>query len=165
MAFFDELKQGLTEVGKTVYEKSEQFISIQKLKVKKNSLKSELKDTYAEIGKMIYEEKKAGMEFSGPVVQLCQKIDLGLEAIAEVDAQIEAAKEQEEQNEDSKFTDDAPYEGEVVMDDAVQQAAEPADGEAISSEPEEPVKEEEAPAAEEGHGAEKVPEAEDDLGK
>ena len=89
MAFIDDLKQGLSDVTKTVYEKSEQFVGIQKLRLKKNSLNNELKATYIEIGKMVYEEKKAGAEFSGPVVQLCQKVDLGLEAIQEVEAQIE----------------------------------------------------------------------------
>ena len=151
MAFFDELKQGLTEVSKTVYEKSEQFISIQKLKVKKNSLKSELKDTYAEIGKMIYEEKKAGMEFSGPVVQLCQKIDLGLEAIAEVDEQIEAAKEQEEQNNDPGAASDRSYDGEIVVDASEPEApaqAEPDNDGVFSAVTDEPVKEEGTPVAE-----------------
>ncbi|MFR2712310.1 MAG: hypothetical protein ACLTBP_12305 [Frisingicoccus sp.] len=76
MAFIDDLKQGLSDVTKTVYEKSEQFVGIQKLRLKKNSLNNELKATYIEIGKMVYEEKKAGAEFSGPVVQLCQKVDL-----------------------------------------------------------------------------------------
>lgn len=92
MAFLDDLKQGLSDVTKTVYEKSGQFVEIQKLKMKKNSLSSELKAAYVEIGKMVYEEKKAGAEFSGPVVQLCQKIDMGLEAIQEVDEQIEEAR-------------------------------------------------------------------------
>ena len=46
MAFIDDLKQGLSDVTKTVYEKSEQFVGIQKLRMKKNSLNSELKATY-----------------------------------------------------------------------------------------------------------------------
>ena len=70
MAFIDDLKQGLSDVTKTVYEKSEQFVGIQKLRMKKNSLNSELKATYIEIGKMVYEEKKGcGIFWSGcPVV-------------------------------------------------------------------------------------------------
>ena len=60
MAFLEDLKQGLSDVTKTVYEKSGQFVEIQKLKMKKNSLNSELKAAYVEIGKMVYEEKKAG---------------------------------------------------------------------------------------------------------
>ena len=41
MAFLEDLKQGLSDVTKTVYEKSGQFVEIQKLKMKKNSLNSE----------------------------------------------------------------------------------------------------------------------------
>ena len=106
MAFIDDLKQGLSDVTKTVYEKSEQFVGIQKLRMKKNSLNSELKATYIEIGKMVYEEKKAGAEFSGPVVQLCQKVDLGLEAIQEVEAQIEEVKTKNEVVDDDFDVDD-----------------------------------------------------------
>ncbi|MDD3221988.1 MAG: hypothetical protein EOM34_03965 [Clostridia bacterium] len=106
MAFLDDLKQGLTDVTKTVYEKSGQFVEVQKLRMKKNSLNSELKATYVEIGKMVYEEKNAGAEFSGPVVQLCQKVDMGLEAIQEVEEQIEAAKESSVVDDDAFDTDD-----------------------------------------------------------
>ena len=105
MAFIDDLKQGLSDVTKTVYEKSEQFVGIQKLRLKKNSLNSELKATYIEIGKMVYEEKKAGAEFSGPVVQLCQKVDMGLEAIQEVEAQIEEAKARNDVEDDLDVDD------------------------------------------------------------
>lgn len=112
MAFLDDLKQGLVDVTKTVCEKSGQFVEIQKLRVKRNSLNSELKAAYAEIGKMVYEEKKAGAEFSGPVVQLCQKIDMGLEAIQEVDAQIEEAKAKADV-EDSDFDADDIFEEDV----------------------------------------------------
>ena len=123
MAFFDDLKAGLSEVAKTVGEKSEQLVGISKLHLKKTNLSNELKATYLEIGKMIYEEKKAGMEFSDAVVQLCQKVDMGLEAIAEVEAQIEAAKAagNEATVEEAVVEDDVvvtPEEVEVVAEDA-----------------------------------------------
>ena len=92
MAFLDDLKAGLSEVAKTVGEKSEQLVNISKLHLRKTNLSNELKATYLELGKMIYEQKKAGAEFSEDIVQMCQKIDMGLEAIAEVEAQIEEAK-------------------------------------------------------------------------
>lgn len=113
MAFLEDLKQGLSDVTKTVYEKSGQFVEIQKLKMKKNSLNSELKAAYVEIGKMVYEEKKAGVEFSGPVVQLCQKIDMGLEAIQEVDEQIEEARARATV-EDGTFDESDIFEEEVT---------------------------------------------------
>ena len=144
MAFIDDLKQGLSDVTKTVYEKSEQFVGIQKLRMKKNSLNSELKATYIEIGKMVYEEKKAGAEFSGPVVQLCQKVDLGLEAIQEVEAQIEEVKTKNEVVDDDFDVDDIFEEDveEVAAEEAISEAAEAA------AEVEEAVAEAEEAAAE-----------------
>lgn len=126
MAFIDELKQGLTEVGKTVYEKSEQFISIQKLKMKKISLKNELRDTYVEIGKQVFEERKAGSEFSGAVVQLCQKVELGQDAIAEVEAQIQEVKDQEEKMYRADVTDEPPKDDEIVVEAAEEVSGEEA---------------------------------------
>lgn len=144
MAFIDDLKQGLSDVTKTVYEKSEQFVGIQKLRMKKNSLNSELKATYIEIGKMVYEEKKAGAEFSGPVVQLCQKVDLGLEAIQEVEAQIEEVKTKNEVVDDDFDVDD------IFEEDVEEVAAEEATSEAeeAAAEVEEAVAEAEEAAAE-----------------
>ena len=132
MAFLDDLKQGLCDVTKTVCEKSEQFVSIQKLRLKKNSLTNELKATYIEIGKMIYEEKKAGTEFSDAIVQLCQKVDLGLDAIQEVEEQIEEARARGNV-EDSVFDEDDVFEDDVIevaeedaeaVEEVVEEAAE-----------------------------------------
>ena len=140
MAFFDDLKAGLSEVAKTVGEKSEQLVGISKLHLKKTNLTNELKATYLEIGKMIYEEKKAGSEFSDVIVQLCQKVDMGLEAIAEVEAQIEAAKAagNEATVEETVVEDDvvtAPVE-EVVEDTVIEEIIEDAvaDGAGIIAE-------------------------------
>ena len=121
MAFIDDLKQGISDVTKTVYEKSGQFVEIQKLRLKKNSLSNELKATYVEIGKMVYEEKKAGAEFSGPVDQLCQKVDMGLEAIQEVETQIEEAKARNEMDDDDFDVDDI-FEDEDIEEAAAEEA-------------------------------------------
>ena len=147
MAFIDDLKQGLSDVTKTVYEKSEQFVGIQKLRLKKNSLNNELKATYIEIGKMVYEEKKAGAEFSGPVVQLCQKGDLGLEAIQEVEAQIEEAKDKNEV-EDGECDVDDIFEEEVEEVAAEEAEEAVAEAEEAAAEVEEAVAEAEEAAAE-----------------
>lgn len=150
MAFIDDLKQGLSDVTKTVYEKSEQFVGIQKLRMKKNSLNSELKATYIEIGKMVYEEKKAGAEFSGPVVQLCQKVDLGLEAIQEVEAQIEEVKTKNEVVDDDFDVDDIFEEDveEVAAEEAISEAAEVEEAVAEAEEAAEEVEEAVAEAEE-----------------
>ena len=158
MAFIDDLKQGLSDVTKTVYEKSEQFVGIQKLRLKKNSLNSELKTTYIEIGKMVYEEKKAGAEFSGPVVQLCQKVDMGLEAIQEVEAQIEDIFE-DEAEEIIAEAEEAAAEAEEAVAEA-EEAAEEAE-EAIA-EAEEAAEEAEVIIAE---AEEAAAEAEEELKK
>ncbi|MFR7475617.1 hypothetical protein [Frisingicoccus sp.] len=150
MAFIDDLKQGLSDVTKTVYEKSEQFVGIQKLRLKKNSLNNELKATYIEIGKMVYEEKKAGAEFSGPVVQLCQKVDLGLEAIQEVEAQIEEAKAKNEVEDDDFDADD-------IFEEEVEEAA--AEAEEAAAEAEEAAAEAEEAAAEAEEAAAEAEEA------
>ena len=146
MAFIDDLKQGLSDVTKTVYEKSEQFVGIQKLRMKKNSLNSELKATYIEIGKMVYEEKKAGAEFSGPVVQLCQKVDLGLEAIQEVEAQIEEVKTKNEVVDDDFDVDDIFEEDVEEVAAEVEEAV--AEAEEAAEEVEEAVAESEEAVAE-----------------
>lgn len=155
MAFIDDLKQGLSDVTKTVYEKSEQFVGIQKLRMKKNSLNSELKATYIEIGKMVYEEKKAGAEFSGPVVQLCQKVDLGLEAIQEVEAQIEEVKTKNEVVDDDFDVDD------IFEEDVEEVASRRATSEAeeAAAEVEEAVAEAEEAAAEVEEAVAEVEEA------
>ena len=146
MAFIDDLKQGLSDVTKTVYEKSEQFVGIQKLRMKKNSLNSELKASYIEIGKMVYEEKKAGAEFSGPVVQLCQKVDLGLEASQEVEAQIEEVKTKNEVVDDDFDVDDIFEEDVEEVAAEVEEAV--AEAEEAAEEVEEAVAEAEEAVAE-----------------
>ena len=114
------------------------------MRMKKNYFNSELKATYIEIGKMVYEEKKAGAEFSGPVVQLCQKVDLGLEAIQEVEAQIEEVKTKNEVVDDDFDVDDIFEEDveEVAAEEAISEAEEAA------AEVEEAVAEAEEAAAE-----------------
>ena len=161
MAFIDDLKQGLGDVTKTVYEKSEQFVGIQKLRLKKNSLNSELKATYVEIGKMVYEEKKVGAEFSGPVVQLCQKVDMGLEAIQEVEAQIEEAKIRNEVEDDFDVDDifeDEAEEAIVEAEEAIVEAEE-----AITEAEEAVAEAEEAAEAAEAVAEEVIAEAEETV--
>ncbi len=131
MAFFDDLKAGLSEMAKTVGEKSEQLVGISKLHLKKTNLNNELKATYLEIGKMIYEEKKAGAEFSDAIVQLCQKVDMGLEAIAEVEAEIEAAKAE---GKEATVEETAPEDDVTDFEDVVEEAADIAEGDIIVEE-------------------------------
>ena len=148
MAFLDDLKAGLSEVAKTVGEKSEQLVNISKLHLRKTNLSNELKATYLEIGKMVYEEKKAGAEFSEDIVQMCQKVDFGLEAIAEVEAMIEEAKASgneatvEETVAEEAFEEDDFVEEDVVevVEEIVEEVKEEAET-AEAAETEEPTEE------------------------
>ena len=125
MAFLDDLKAGLSEVAKTVGEKSEQLVNISKLHLRKTNLSNELKATYLEIGKMVYEEKKAGAEFSENIVQMCQKVDFGLEAIAEVEAMIEEAKASgNEATVEETVAEEAFEEDDFVEEDVVEEIVE-----------------------------------------
>ncbi len=112
MSFFDELKQGITDVSKTVYVKSEEVVGVAKLKVKKNSLSSELDDVYVELGKLVYEKQAAGEEYPQEIVELCQKIALGLEAIDEVDKKIDKVKEDSKEKRDTSKAADIVNPGE-----------------------------------------------------
>lgn len=66
--------------------------------------------------------------FLGPVVQLCQKVDLGLEAIQEVEAQIEEVKTKNEVVDDDFDVDDIFEEDveEVAAEEATSEAEEAA---------------------------------------
>ena len=88
--------------------------------------------------------KKRVRNFSGPVVQLCQKVDLGLEAIQEVEIQIEEVKTKNEVVDDDFDVDD------IFEEDVEEVAAEEATSEAeeAAAEVEEAVAEAEEAAAE-----------------
>lgn len=134
MAFFDELKAGLSEVAKTVGEKSEQLVSVSKLHLKKTNLSNELKATYLELGKKVYAEKKAGSEFSEDIAQLCQKVDVSLEAIEEVEALIAEAKAA---GKDVEVTETAEDEEDIFVEEVTEIHEEPtekADTEGVTEE-------------------------------
>lgn len=93
--------------------------------------------------------------FLGPVVQLCQKVDLGLEAIQEVEAQIEEVKTKNEVVDDDFDVDD------IFEEDVEEVAAEEATSEAeeAAAEVEEAVAEAEEAAAEVEEAVAEVEEA------
>ena len=164
MAFMDDLKQGLGDVTRVVCEKSGQFIEIQKLRMKKSSVNSDLRAAYMEIGKMIYEEKNAGAEFSGPVVQLCKKVDAGQETIKELDKEIDEIKARA-QVEDTEFEDtdiveddvrDVTVEEDIVDAPVSEEASEEPAEEAVEAASEEPAVEPVVEEASEEEKAEKT---------
>ena len=115
---------------------------------------------------MVYEEKKAGAEFSGPVVQLCQKVDMGLEAIQEVEAQIEEAKARNDVEDDFDVDDIFEDEAEEIIAEAEEAAAEAEEAVAEAEEAAEEAEETIAEAEEAAEEAEVIiAEAEEELKK
>lgn len=91
MAFFDELKKNLSGVTDTVAKTSESVmkksstaIEIQKAKLKKVSLESDMKELYASLGKL-YFEKYADGDMPKEMAELCEKITSCQHAINEAE--------------------------------------------------------------------------------
>lgn len=59
MAFLDDVKKGLTDVSETIVKKSTELVEIQKLKMKKTSLESDIKRDYALLGKLYFAKMEA----------------------------------------------------------------------------------------------------------
>ncbi len=59
MAFLDDVKKCLTDVSETIVKKSTELVEIQKLKMKKTSLESDIKRDYALLGKLYFAKMEA----------------------------------------------------------------------------------------------------------
>lgn len=91
--FFDNLKEGLKDIGKTISEKAdvvskktEEVVEVQKMKSQIRTLKRGNDRDFRDIGKMIYERFQKGEPFDNEFTELC-------EAIQERDASIAEYKE------------------------------------------------------------------------
>ena len=91
MAFFDELKKNLSGVTDTVAKTSENVmkksstaIEIQKAKLKRVSLESDMKELYASLGKLYFEEYADG-DMPKEMAELCEKITSCQHAINEAE--------------------------------------------------------------------------------
>ena len=91
MAFFDELKKNLSGVTDTVAKTSESVmkksgtaIEIQKAKLKKVSLESDMRELYASLGKLYFEEYADG-DMPKEMAELCEKITACQHAINEAE--------------------------------------------------------------------------------
>lgn len=94
MAFFDELKRNLSGVSETVaktsgtvMKKSEHVLEIQKAKLKKASLESEMKDIYAKLGKLYFEHYADG-DMPKEMAALCEKVAACQHAIDEASQRV-----------------------------------------------------------------------------
>lgn len=98
MTFFDELKKNLSGVSgtvaktsETVVKKSGNVLEVQKAKLKKVSLESDLKDIYAQLGQL-YFEKYADGDMPKEVAVLCEKVTACQHAINEAEQRVALLK-------------------------------------------------------------------------
>lgn len=89
MSFFDELKKGFSDVSEVIVKKSSEMMEIQKLKLKKSSMESDIKKDYMLLGKLYFNQ----MEKSGTIDEAAedafQRIVEGREAIKEINIKIQ----------------------------------------------------------------------------
>ncbi len=81
--FFDNLLNSFGKTADKVVKKTDEFVSVQKVKNKKSSLESKVSATYRNIGKQIYQEYKKGGAVSGEIAAYCARIE---ELQKEIDA-------------------------------------------------------------------------------
>lgn len=134
MAFFENLKERVTDLAQTGVAKSKQLAEIAKLKTANLGEEDTIKKAYYELGKLYYAEKGSAPE--GGYAAACEKITAAKAAIAANNARIEELKDGDE--EVAAATEEAKVEEPAVEEAAAETAEE------IPVEP--PV---EAPAAEE----------------
>lgn len=71
---FENLSRSLTRTADKVAKKTDEFISVQKVKSRMNTLENQKKNTYRTIGQMIFEEYENGNPLSEELAKLCEKI-------------------------------------------------------------------------------------------
>ncbi len=93
--FFDDLKDGLVDFGKTVSEaaevvaqKTEETVEVQKLKVKIYGLNRENKKDFEAIGKLVYQQFQKEGSTADAYAELCEQIQTRDEDITTYKEQI-----------------------------------------------------------------------------
>lgn len=95
MAFFDNLKEKVTDLAQAGVAKSKQMAEIAKLKAANMSEQDAIKKAYLEIGKLYYAEKGSTPE--GGYAAACEKITAAKANIAANNARIEELKDGDEE--------------------------------------------------------------------
>ena len=89
MAFFEELKKSFSDVTDTIAKKSGEIVEVQKLKMKKSGLESDIKKNYIQLGRIYFRQ----MEESGVIDEVSeeffQSIVEAKEAIEEIKVKLE----------------------------------------------------------------------------
>lgn len=72
--FFENLGKTLSETAKSVGEKTDEFITIQKLRSQQTSLESEVKKNYRIIGEMVFQKFVEGEAYCEEIAEACREI-------------------------------------------------------------------------------------------
>lgn len=89
MAFFDDFKKSINEVSSVIVKKSEKIVEVQKLKMKKTALQSDIRKDYEVLGQVYFNQMEMTGEVDEPVEEVFQRIVEAKEALEEVNGKIE----------------------------------------------------------------------------
>ena len=116
MAFFDQLKEKVSDLAQAGVAKSKQLAEIAKLKTANMAEQDTIKKAYLEIGKLYYAEK--GTTPEGGYAAACEKITAAKANIAANNAAIEALKDGDDEvaaaAADAVVAEEVPVTEEVV---------------------------------------------------
>lgn len=85
---FENLSRTFSKTADRMAKKTDEFISVQKVKNKKNTLENQVNSTYRTIGKIMFAEYAAGEFVSEEIAELCEKIEGLQKQIEECTSQI-----------------------------------------------------------------------------
>lgn len=73
--FFESLSRSFTKTADKVAKRTDEFISVQKVKSRKNSLENQVSASYRTIGKLVHQDYLNGEMVSEEIAELCEKIE------------------------------------------------------------------------------------------
>lgn len=88
MAFFEELKKTITDVSGTVAKKSGEVVEVQKLKMKKYSIESDIRKDYEMMGRIYFAEMEETGKIDDTVEEIFQRIVEAKDAVAEIEEKL-----------------------------------------------------------------------------
>lgn len=72
--FFENLGKSLSRTADKVAKKTDEFLTIQKLKGKISTLERKTEDTFLKIGEAVYQREEEGQSFDQEITDLCKEI-------------------------------------------------------------------------------------------
>lgn len=89
MAFLDDLKKEIADVSEKLTKKSGEIVEVQKLKMKKSSLESDVKKNYMQLGQLYFQHMKASGVIDEAAEEFFQNIVDANEAIDEIKVKLD----------------------------------------------------------------------------